>query len=42
MRLRSHLELEAGFDAHLAKPVNPDALLAAIHAAGPTTAAGDA
>ena len=26
--------MEAGFDAHLVKPVNPDALLAAIHTAG--------
>ena len=28
--------MEAGFDAHLVKPVNPDALLAAIHTAGHT------
>ena len=28
--------VEAGFDAHLVKPVNPDALLAAIHTAGHT------
>jgi CheY-like chemotaxis protein len=27
--------MEAGFDAHLVKPVKPDALLAAIHAAVP-------
>lgn len=27
--------MEAGFDAHLVKPVNPESLLAAIHAAGP-------
>ena len=27
--------MESGFDAHLVKPVNPDALLAAIHAAAP-------
>jgi signal transduction histidine kinase/ActR/RegA family two-component response regulator len=27
--------MEAGFDAHLVKPVNPDALLAAIHTAVP-------
>jgi CheY-like chemotaxis protein len=27
--------MEAGFDAHLVKPVNPDALFAAIHAATP-------
>jgi len=41
--------MDAGFDAHLVKPVNPDALLAAIqtagHAAGhtgePTSAPGD-
>jgi DNA-binding response OmpR family regulator len=26
--------MEAGFDAHLVKPVNPDALLAAIQMAG--------
>jgi signal transduction histidine kinase/ActR/RegA family two-component response regulator len=34
--------MEAGFDAHLVKPVNPDALLAAIHAAGHAGAPGDA
>jgi DNA-binding response OmpR family regulator len=27
--------MEAGFDAHLVKPVHPEALLAAIHAAAP-------
>jgi two-component system, sensor histidine kinase len=27
--------MEAGFDAHLVKPVNPEALLATIHAAVP-------
>jgi CheY-like chemotaxis protein len=30
--------MEAGFDAHLVKPVNPEALLAAIH----TAVSGDA
>jgi signal transduction histidine kinase/ActR/RegA family two-component response regulator len=34
--------VEAGFDAHLVKPVNPDALLAAIQIAGPTAVPGDA
>ncbi|HWN12360.1 MAG TPA: response regulator, partial [Candidatus Dormibacteraeota bacterium] len=27
--------MESGFDAHLVKPVNPEALLAAIHAGAP-------
>jgi CheY-like chemotaxis protein len=27
--------MEAGFDAHLVKPVSPDALLATIHAGAP-------
>jgi CheY-like chemotaxis protein len=34
--------VEAGFDAHLVKPVNPDALLAAIHTAGHSAVPGDA
>ncbi len=33
--------MEAGFDAHLVKPVNPDALLAAIHTAGTRPEAPD-
>jgi signal transduction histidine kinase/ActR/RegA family two-component response regulator len=36
------LAMEAGFDAHLVKPVNPDALLAAIQTGGQTTVPGDA
>jgi CheY-like chemotaxis protein len=28
--------MEAGFDAHLVKPVNPDALLAALQSGGQT------
>ena len=34
------LALEAGFDAHLVKPVEPDVLLDAIHAARPAASAG--
>ena len=36
------LATEAGFDTHLVKPVNPDALLTVIHTAGHTAVPGDA